>query len=110
MIHSCYIYKKSMRNAISIFLLATAFVGCKPRILSGKDLEDKLKSTMKNYLDTAMAPGTQVNIQNLYYFTDTRRKRYICNFTVHVHNSKLDTTGIMVATIPNDFSKVDRTQ
>ena len=91
-----------------IILLYACIAGCKPRVISGKELEDKLKSTMKNYLDTTLKPGMQIDVENVVYDADKLYKQYTCTFTVHLHNATTDTTGQMVATIPNDFSKVKR--
>ncbi len=97
-----------MRYVIAVFFLMTVVTACKPRVLSGKELEAQLKTTMKNYLDTALEKGTQVTIEGLEYYVNKPTKEYICHFTVKLHSGKVDTTGLMIATIPNDFSKVKR--
>jgi hypothetical protein len=99
-----------MRYLVAVIFLLTTFAACKPKVLSGKELEAKLKTTMKNYLDSSLTPGTQVTIENLEYYVDKPSKEYVCHFTVKLHSTKIDTTGIMIATIPNDFSKVKRFQ
>ncbi|HVZ97027.1 MAG TPA: hypothetical protein VG847_09145 [Chitinophagaceae bacterium] len=99
-----------MRYLVSVIFLFTAFTACKPKVLSGKELDAQLKTTMKNYLDSTLAPGTEVTIVNLEYYVDKPYKEYVCHFTVKLHSARLDTTGIMIATIPNDFSKVKRFQ
>jgi hypothetical protein len=44
------------------------------------------------------------------FYPEKRKKHYICTFHVDMHTSHKDTTGIMTAIIPRDFSKVDRIQ
>jgi hypothetical protein len=99
-----------MKYFITLFLVLTLGAGCKQKILAGKELDDKLKETMTEYLHKTMRPGTEVKIRELTYYADKERKLYVCAFSVDVHSGSSDTTGVMNALIPNDFSKVTRTQ
>jgi hypothetical protein len=92
-----------------IFLLALA-VGCKPKVLTGKDLENKLKETMSNYLDTTSRPGTKFTVKDVLYYPEAEKEDYICHFNVDMHYPNGDTSGIVIATITNDFKTVKRKQ
>ena len=84
--------------------------GCKQKILSGKELEDKLKQTMTDHLHKTLQPGTDFTIKEIIYYPDQIKKIYICTFKVEMHTPAKDTIGEMQALIPNDFSSVTRTQ
>ena len=92
-----------------VFLLALG-TGCKQKLLSGKELEDKLKETMTVYLRKTLQPGTEFTIKDMTYYPEKKKKLYICNFNVDLHIGNKDTTGMMTAYISNDFKKVDRTR
>jgi hypothetical protein len=98
-----------MRYIFTLLLFVLLGTGCKQKILSGKELEDKLKETMGDYLHKTLKPETQFDIRDLTYYADKEKKRYICQFKVNVHTPTSDTTGIMRVFITNDFTKVDRT-
>ena len=98
---------------IIIFFCSLAFAqACKQKVLSGDELENKLIKTMQNYLDKDAKPGVTYNVKEVNYYADKMKKEYNCEFHVQVRADKenFDTTGIMKANIPNDFSKVDRIQ
>lgn len=95
---------------IFIPLALLFFIACKQKILSGPELENKLIETMQGYLDTAHKQGVTFKVKDVAFYAKEKEKKYICNFHVAMHTDKTDTTGLMVAVIPNDFSKVDRTQ
>jgi hypothetical protein len=99
-----------MKYFYSLLLLFMLVTACKQKILSGKALEDKLNKTMAEYLHETLKPGTEVIIKDLIYYPEKIEKVYICTFTVQLHTATSDTTGTMMAIIPNDFSKVTRTQ
>jgi len=99
-----------VKYLLSLVLLAGLFLACKPKILSGKKLENKLMETMQDHLDKNAKPGVSYNVQDVTYFTEKETKQYICDFHVHMRHDNIDTTGIMTATIPNDFSRVERSQ
>ena len=92
-----------------VFLLALG-TGCKQKLLSGKELEDKLKETMTDFLHKTLQPGTEFTIKEMTYYPEKKKKLYICNFNVDLHIGNKDTTGMMTAYISNDFNKVDRTR
>jgi len=92
-----------------VFLLALG-TGCKQKLLSGKELEDKLKETMTDFLHKTLQPGTEFTIKEMTYYPEKKKKLYICNFNVDLHIGNKDTTGMMTAYISNDFKKVDRTR
>jgi hypothetical protein len=83
---------------------------CKPKVLSGKELESKLIETMNNYLDTTLKPGVHATVKDVVYFTEAEKKLYHCRFHVNMTYEKRDTTGIVAATISNDFKTISRTQ
>ncbi len=92
-----------------IFLLALN-TGCKPRVISGAELENKLMETMDDYLHKTLQPGTTITIKDVKYYPDKRKRLYVCQFTVNMHFANSDTTGLVAALISNDFKKVERTQ
>ncbi len=98
-----------MKYFFSFILLLALNEGCKPKELSGAKLEDKLIETMNDYLHKTLEPGVSFTIKNVIYYPDKKKKLYLCQFQVNVHY-KTDTTGMMAATISNDFSKIERTQ
>ena len=99
-----------MRYIYSLLLLLALGTACKQKVLSGKELEDKLKSTMAKHLHETLKAGTEVTIKDLVYYPEKTKSLYICTFTVELRTPTSDTTGTMMAYIPNDFSKVTRTQ
>ena len=99
-----------MKYFYSLLLFLVVGIACKQKILSGKELEDKLKETMADHLHKTLQPGTEVTIKDIVYYADQIKKHYICTFNVQVRTATKDTTGEMKATIPNDFSKVIRIQ
>lgn len=99
-----------MKYSITLLLLSFLVVGCKPKVLSGKALESKLKSTMKNYLDTTLQSGVTFKIEDVMYYPQANEKNYICQFHVQMHFKNKDTLGVVAATISNDFLKVERKQ
>jgi hypothetical protein len=44
------------------------------------------------------------------YYPEVTEKNFICQFHVTMHLGNKDTTGIIAATISQDFQKVFRTQ
>ena len=99
-----------MKYFFTLVLLLAFLAGCKQKILSGADLEKKLIETMQDYLDKTAKPGSAFKVKDVSFYGDKTRKEYICDFQVSMHTNKIDTTGIMTAVIPNDFSKVERKQ
>jgi len=96
---------------IVCWLLAFA-LACKQKILSGAELDNKLIETMQQYLNKDAKPGVIYKVKDVNYYADKRKKEYNCEFHVQVHADQYnyDTTGIMKANIPNDFSTVVRLQ
>jgi hypothetical protein len=106
-----YFYKKQdMKYFYSFLLLLALVTACRPKPLSGKALENKLNETMVDYLHKTLKPGSEVTIKDLVYYPEKTKNLYICTFTVEIRTATSDTTGTMMALIPNDFSKVTRTQ
>jgi hypothetical protein len=100
-----------MKYFFTLVFLMALVIGCKQKVLSGAKLESKLIETMQNYLDKGPHPGSVVfKVKNVSFYGEKKKKYYICEFHVDMHTDKMDTTGIMTAIIPNDFSKVQRTQ
>lgn len=84
--------------------------GCKPKVLSGVDLENKLKETMATHLDKVPHPGIEFKVKSVTYFPETDKKDYICQFEVDMQYKDRDTIGMMKAVISNDFKDVQRFQ
>lgn len=99
-----------MRYFFTLFFLLVFNTGCKQKVISGTELENKLKETMIEYLQKTLQPGTIITINDMSYFPEKEKKIYVCNFQVKMRIQDKDTTGIMIANISNDFSKVNRTQ
>ena len=101
-----------MRSFFSFIILLAALAACKQKVISGPELENKLIKTMQDYLDKTGKPGAVYKVEDVTFYADQERKLFLCEFHVNVKASavKLDTTGIMKADIPNDFSKVLRKQ
>jgi hypothetical protein len=101
-----------MRSFFTLILLLTIALACKQKFISGPELENKLIKTMQDYLDETGKPGAVYKVEDVIFYADKEKKLYLCEFHVNVKASavKLDTTGIMKADIPNDFSKVMRKQ
>jgi hypothetical protein len=93
-----------------LLVLLTVGLACKPKILSGEKLENKLIETMQEHLDKNAKPGVSYKVEDVAFYPEKKEKRYRCDFHVQMHHDKVDTTGVMSAIIPNDFSKVERTQ
>ena len=98
---------KLLHLLIALLIVCTS---CKQKILSGKDLEDKLTKTMADHLHKTLQAGTKFDIKETIYYPDAVKKLYICTFTVEIHTPTKDTIGEMKAFIPIDFSKVERFQ
>lgn len=92
-----------------IFLISVA-TGCKPKVLKGKELENKLKETMTTYLNKTLNPNVTVEVKDVTYFPDAPNKNFICRFNVSMRMGNRDTSGIVAATISQDFQKVVRSQ
>jgi hypothetical protein len=99
-----------MKQFFTFVFLVALVAGCKPKVLSGKDLENKLKETMSNYLDTTSRPGTKFIVKDVLYYPEVEKEDYICHFNVEMHYPNGDTTGTVIATITNDFKTVKRKQ
>ena len=99
-----------MKSFITLFIFIVIFTGCKQKILSGKDLENKLIETMGNYLDSTLKPGVHATVKDIIYYPEASKKLYRCEFHVMMHYGNKDTTGIVAGTITNDFKTVSRTQ
>jgi hypothetical protein len=99
-----------MKYFFTLVFLLTLGAGCKQKVLSGTELENKLKETMKDYLHKTLQPGTEVTIKDISYYPVKEKKLYLCEFHVNMHTNNKDTTGLMAATISNDFKEVHRTQ
>lgn len=101
-----------MRSTIALIVLLTTATACKQKVISGVELENKLIKTMQDYLDKSGRKDAVYKVEDVTFFADKEKKLYNCEFRVNVKAAevKLDTTGVMKADIPNDFSKVMRKQ
>jgi len=62
------------------------------------------------HLHKTMRPGTEVKINDMTWYADDIKKVFLCEFKVNVHTANSDTTGIMKASISQDFNTVNRIQ
>ena len=99
-----------MRYFFTFALLFVLAAGCKPKVISGAALQSKLIETMSDYLHKTLKPGVQFTVKDVIYYPEKAKELYICQFHVNMHFSNNDTTGIVAATISNDFNTVIRTQ
>ncbi|MDE3213077.1 MAG: hypothetical protein KGM98_07565 [Bacteroidota bacterium] len=95
---------------IVIFLTVFTVSSCQPHSQPKTALEHKLIETMGDFLHKTLRPGTTFKIREVSFYEDTTQLQFMCRFKVDMHYIKKDTTGIMVATISKDFSKVVRSQ
>jgi len=101
-----------MRFFFTFIMLLTIAASCKQRVMTQAELENKLIKTMEDYLKETGKPDAVYKVKDVIFYADKERKLYNCEFHVNVKAGtvKLDTTGIMWADIPSDFSKVIRKQ
>jgi hypothetical protein len=99
-----------MKFFLTLLLFFAIAAGCKQKLLSGTALQNKLKETMTEYLHKTLRPGVQFTVEDVNYFPEQTEKAFVCQFHVHMKYENKDTTGLMIATISNDFKKVQRTQ
>ena len=99
-----------MKYFYAICIILAFNTGCKPKLLSGKDLQNKLMETMGDYLQKTLSPGVQVKVKDVIYYPEVTEKAFICEFHVEMNYNGKDTTGTVAATISSDFKTVKRTQ
>jgi hypothetical protein len=99
-----------MKYFFSLIILLALGPGCKPRAPKGTAIQNKLIERMDVYLHQTLQPGVTFKIKDVIYYPERMKNNYICNFHVDMHYKNKDTSGIVAATISNDFSKVVRTQ
>jgi hypothetical protein len=94
-----------------IFILVLLFAigtGCKQKVLSGPELQNKLIETMQEYLNNETKPGAEFKVKDVNYYPEKATKSYDCEFRVNMRMNGKDTVGTMTASISNDFKKVER--
>jgi len=99
-----------MKYFLTLFFVVALGSGCRQKTLSGAQLENKLITTMQEYLNKTAKPGVTYAVKDVTFFPDKIKKEYNCEFKVNMRVGKTDTTGIMTANIPNDFNTVVRKQ
>jgi hypothetical protein len=99
-----------MKYLLSFSLVCALAFGCQPKVLSGPALQSKLIETMQDYLPKTLAKNVTFKINEVAFYPDAEKKLYNCNFTVTMFMNGKDTTGLVVATISNDFMTVHRLQ
>ena len=97
-----------MKYFLSLLLVFALSMGCNQKPISGKELEDKLKSAMNDYLHATLKDSTEYEIKEMTFYPDKERNIYICSFKVRLRTPASDTTGVMMTTISKDFKKVTR--
>ena len=71
-----------MKYFFTFILLSSPGAGCKPKILPGAELENKLIETMKDHLHKTLQPGVEFTIKDVIYYPEKMKKLYICQFHV----------------------------
>lgn len=99
-----------MKYVFTFILLLAMGIGCKPKVLSGKALENKLMETMSDFLKNSPNKGIKFTVKDVIYYPNINKKLYDCEFHVDMQKGDKDTVGIMRATITNDFKDVERSQ
>ena len=99
-----------MKYFLSAFFSLMILCSCKQKVLSGEALQNKLKETIHNYLDTTLLPGTRITVKDVAYYPEATKKLYNCRFHVRIQYQNKDTTGLVIASITNDFKTVKRSQ
>lgn len=107
---SIFTPKMAMKYFFFFLLFFLLITGCKPKVLSGTALQNKLMETMGNYLDTTLKPGVHVTVKDVAFYPEASKSFYNCRFHVNMKFGNKDTTGIVVGTITNDFKTVTRSQ
>jgi hypothetical protein len=97
-----------MKYFFTLIFLLMLTAGCRQRQLSQAEMENKLKETMKDYLDKKPHKGVVFTIKDVIFYPE--KTFYRCEFHVDMRYGNKDTSGIMTANILKDFSKVERLQ
>ena len=94
-----------------LILLLTVFVfACKAKD-PALQIQNDLKNSMQTYLYNGVnndSSNIKYHVEKVVYYDDNIKKKYICEFTVHMKTKLFDTTGIMKAYISRDFKTVER--
>ncbi len=75
------------------------------------EVPDDLKNAMQTYLYNGVnndSSNVKYHVEKVNYYDDNYKKKYICEFTVHLKTKLFDTIGIMKAYVSKDFKKVER--
>lgn len=99
-----------MKYFLTAFLFFSLVSACKQKVLTGVALQNKLIETMNNYLDTTLIPGTRATVKDVAFYPEASKNLYNCRFHVRIQYKNKDTTGLVVASITNDFKTVKRSQ
>ncbi len=97
-------------RAFYVLIFAMAF-SCKAKDSTPEGIKDDLKKTMQTYLYSEVnndSSNIKYNIEDVIYFDDNLKHRYVCEFTVNLKEKLFDTTGKMKAYISKDFKTVQR--
>ncbi len=98
-----------MKFGTLIFFLCFVFA-CKTKDPAA-ELENNLKQTMQTYLYNQVnndSSNVKYHVEKVNYYNDNLKKKYICEFTVHLKAKLFDTTGKMKAYVSRDFKTVER--
>lgn len=101
-----------MKISSLIFLFGMLVFSCRVKD-PATELENDLKNAMQTYLYSGVnndSSNVQYHVEDVTYFNDKLKNRYVCEFKVHFHvkAKSYDTTGIMKAYISKDFKTVKR--
>ena len=85
---------------------------CKAKDDTPEGLKDDLMKTMQAYLYQTQVNNDSSNVkyrvEDVVYYDDNVKHKYVCEFTVHLKEPMFDTIGKMKAYISRDLKTVQR--
>jgi hypothetical protein len=100
-----------MRFRVIIVLFFALVGSCVAKDSTTAGIKDDLKNAMRTYLYGQISNDSsniKYIIEDVVYYDDDIKHRYICEFKVNLKAKLFDTTGIMKADVSKDFKKVTR--
>ena len=107
-----YLRKKLMRFRSVVLSCFILVLSCKAKDATPKGLKDDLMKTMQDYLYQTQvnndSSSVKYRVEDVVYYDDNVKHKYVCEFTVHMKEKLFDTTGKMKAYISKDLKTVQR--
>ena len=101
-----------MRYSSIALLCFALLISCKAKDNTSVGLKDDLMKAMQAYLYQTQVNNDSSNVkyrvQDVVYYDDNIKHKYVCEFTVNMKEKLFDTTGKMKAYISKDFKTVER--